>query len=144
MCAPNASLSGACGSRRGTTEARVMDSIISTVPPTTGVTMPLSINSHLDITIWPCPQTMTRAARVAGPPSDTAEMQNGMEKAAVNMGSMEPAPTSPTRRTCTSVDRPATSSEANTIHSKYAPSRPDALATTTGVTSSVADAIRLN
>ena len=34
------------------------------------------------------------------------------------MGSMEPAPTSPTLRTCASVDRPATSREANTIHSK--------------------------
>ena len=64
------------------------------------------------------PQTMTRAVSVAGPPSTTAEMQNGMEKAAVNMGSTAPAPTGPARRTCTSVDTPATSREAKTIHTK--------------------------
>ena len=87
---------------------------------------------------------MMRAVRVAGPPSTTAVMQNGMEKAAVNRGSTVPDPTGPSRRTCSRVARPTTSSEAKTTHVRYASSRPDALATTTGVTSKVADAIRLN
>ena len=61
---------------------------------------------------------MTSAVRVAGPPSPptaTAEMQKGMEKAAVNIGSTAPAPTGPMRRTCSRVAAPQTSSEANTI-----------------------------
>ena len=111
---------------------------MSTVPPTTGVTMRRSMNSHLEMAIWPMPQTMTRAASVAGPPSETASMQKGMEKAAVNMGSIAPAPTTPTRRTCIIVVRPATSRDAKTTHTRYESSRPDALATTTGVTKSVA------
>ena len=143
-CAPRASLSEASGNSRGTTEARVMDSIISTVPPTTGVTMRRKTNSHLEMTIWPSPHTMTSAASVPGPPSDTALMQNGMENAAVNMGNMDPVPTRPTLRTCTSVDTPATSRDAKTTHTRNESSRPDALATTTGVTNSVADAMRLN
>ena len=60
------------------------------------------------------------------------------------MGSIALAPTGPAPRTCIIVVRPATSREAKTTHSRYESSRPDALATTTGVTSSVADAIRLN
>ena len=133
-CAPRASLSEASGSSRGTTEASVIDRIMSTVPPTTGVTMRRRMNSHLEMAIWPMPQTMTRAARVAGPPPETASMQKGMEKAAVNMGSIAPAPITPTRRTCIIVVRPATSRDAKTTHTRYESSRPDALATTTGVT----------
>ena len=75
-------------------------------------------NSHLEMIIWPIPQEMTRAVSVAGPPSTTAPMQKGMEKAAVNMGSTAPAPTGPTRRTCNSVDTPATSRDAKTIQTK--------------------------
>ena len=95
-----------------------MDSIISTVPPTVGVMIRRSTNSHLEMTIWPIAQTMTRVVSVAGPPSTTAEMQKGIEKAAVNMGSTAPAPTGPTRRTCTSVDTPATRREAKTIQTR--------------------------
>ena len=116
--APAVPVADASGSRRGTTEARVMDSIISTVPPTVGVTMRRRANSHLEMRIWPIPQTMTKAASVAGPPSTTAEMQKGIEKAAVNMGSTAPPPTGPMRRTCTSVDMPATSREAKTIQTR--------------------------
>ena len=94
-----------------------MDSIISTVPPTVGVTIRRRMNSHLEITSCPSADTITSAVSVAGlpPMSATAEMQNGMEKAAVNIGSTAPAPTGPTRRTCSKVATPQTSSEANTI-----------------------------
>ena len=143
-CAPSASSWVASGNRRGTTDARVMESIISTVPPTTGVTTRRMTKSHLVIASCPMPQTMTRAASVSGPPSETAVMQKGMAKAAVNIGSIEPAPTSPTRRTCNSVHSPAISSDANTIHTRKLSSRPDALETTMGVTRSVAAAFRLN
>ena len=88
--------------------------------------------------------TMTRAISVAGPPSTTAVMQNGIAKAAVNMGRTAPAPTGPNLRTCINVDTPQTSREAKTTHTRYDSPLPDALATTTGVTSRVAEAIRLN
>ena len=42
-------------------------------------------------------------------------MQKGMATAAVNMGRTDPAPTGPIRLTCTSVERPTTTSEAKTI-----------------------------
>ena len=61
---------------------------------------------------------MTSVVSVAGPPSTTAVMQNGMAKAAVNIGSTAPAPTGPSRRTCRIVDRPQTRSEAKTIHTR--------------------------
>ena len=71
-------------------------------------------------------------------------MQNGMEKAAVNSGRTDPAPTGPSRRTCSSVASPTTTRDAKTIHARYGSPLPDALATMTGVTSRVAEAIRLN
>ena len=95
-----------------------MDSIIITVPPTVGVTMRLRINSHLEMTSCRTADTMTSVVSVAGPPSTTAEMQNGMENAAVNMGKTAPAPIGPMRRTCMKVDRPQTTKEAKTIHTK--------------------------
>ena len=95
-----------------------MDSIISTVPPTVGVTIRRRTNSHLEMAIWPIAQTMTKVVNVASPPSTTAGMQKGIEKAAVNMGSTALAPTGPIRRTCTSVDTPATSREAKTIQTR--------------------------
>ena len=55
---------------------------------------------------------------MAGPPSATAEMQKGMEKAAVNIGSTAPAPAGPMRRTWSSVATPQTTSEANTIQDR--------------------------
>ena len=111
-------VSDASGSRRGTTEASVMDSIISTVPPRVGVMMRRRTNSHLEMISWAIAQTTTKAVSVDGPPSTTAEMQKGMEKAAVNMGSTAPAPTGPTRLTCTSVETPATRREAKTIQTR--------------------------
>ena len=48
-CAPNEFSSDASGSRRGTTDASVIDRIISTVPPTTGVTIRRRTKSHLAI-----------------------------------------------------------------------------------------------
>ena len=102
------------------------------------------MNSHLEMTSWRRPDTRIRVVRVAGPPSTTAVMQNGMEKAAVNIGRTAPDPTGPIRRTCTNVERPTAISEAKTIQVKYEPSIPDALATTTGVTSRLAEAKKLN
>ena len=95
-----------------------MDSIIITVPPTVGVTMRLKINSHLEMASWTAAATRTRVVSVAGPPSATAVMQNGMEKAAVNIGRTAPPPIGPTRRTCSSVDTPTTTREAKTIHTR--------------------------
>lgn len=134
----------ALSSRSKTTDARVMDRIIITVPPTIGVTTRRRMKSHLDMTSCVTAAIRTSVASVAGPPSATAAMQNGIENAAVNIGSTAPPPTGPIRRTCTSVDTPTTSSDANTIHVRYASSIPAASDTTTGVTSRVADAIRLN
>ena len=71
-------------------------------------------------------------------------MQKGMAKAAVNIGSTAPAPTNPSLRTWMIVESPTTTSEANTIQVTYDPPRSAAFATITGVTSSVAEAIRLN
>ena len=76
-----------------------MESIIIIVPPTVGVTIRLRMNSHLEITSWITAQTITSVMRVAGPPSTTAVIQNGMAKAAVNIGRTAPAPTGPSRRT---------------------------------------------
>ena len=95
-----------------------MDRIIITAPPTVGVTIRLRMNSHLEIASWISAETMTSVVSVAGPPSATAVMQNGMAKAAVNIGSTAPAPTGPSRRTCRIVDRPQTRSEAKTIHTR--------------------------
>ena len=95
-----------------------MESIISTVPLTTGVTIRLRMNSHLEMTIWNPAETRSKVVSVAGPPSTRAVMQNGMEKAAVNMGRVAPAPMGPTRRTCSSVDSPTTTREAKTIHTR--------------------------
>ena len=50
-CGPTVPVSDASGNRRGTTEARVMDSIISTVPPRVGVTIRRRTNSHLEMAI---------------------------------------------------------------------------------------------
>ena len=93
---------------------------------------------------WARADTKTRAIRVAGPPSTTAVMQKGMENAAVNIGRSAPAPTGPNLRTWMSVDTPTTRSEANIIHDRYESPKPDALATTTGVTRRVTVAIKLN
>jgi hypothetical protein len=95
-----------------------MDSIIITVPPTVRVTILLRMNSHLEINSWTTAVTITRVVSVAGPPSITAVMQNGIEKAAVNIGATAPAPTGPNLRTCTSVPTPTTTSEAKTIHTR--------------------------
>ena len=105
----------ASSSRLKTTEARVIERIIIIVPPTIGVTMRLRRNSHLEMTIWIIAVTITRVISVAGPPSTTAVMQNGMAKAAVNIGRTAPAPTGPILRTCISVDKPTTTREAKTI-----------------------------
>ena len=131
-------------SRSKTTEAKVMERIIITVPPTVGVTILLRMNSHLEMTSCTTADTSTSVVSVAGPPSTTAVMQKGMAKAAVNMGRTVPAPTGPRRRTCSRVARPHTNREAKTIHVRYASPLPDSWATTTGVTSSAAEAIRLN
>ena len=106
----------ASSSRANTTEARVMERIIITVPPTMGVTMRRRINSQREMASWARAETITSVAKVAGPPSATAVMQNGMANAAVNIGSTAPAPTAPRRRTWISVDRPTTIREAKTIH----------------------------
>ena len=93
-----------------------MERIIITVPPTMGVTMRRRMNSQREMASWASTETMTSVARVAGPPSVTAVMQNGIENAAVNMGSTAPARTPPRRRTWIKVDRPTTIREAKTIH----------------------------
>ena len=121
-----------------------MESIIITVPPTIGVTTRLRMNSYLDIASCVTAEISTSAARVPGPPSATAAMQKGIENAAVNIGSTAPPPIGPIRRTCISVDTPTTTSYANTIHVRYALSIPATSDTTTGVTSSVSEAIKLN
>ena len=59
-------------SRSKTTEARVIDRIIITVPPTVGVTILLRMNSHLETTSWTTADTSTKVVSVAGPPSTTA------------------------------------------------------------------------
>ena len=103
-------------SRSNTTDASVMERIMITVPLTTGVTSRRRMNSHLATMNWNAAEASTSVVSVAGPPSTTAVMQKGMEKAAVKNGSTAPAPTGPRRRTCTSVEMPTTSSDANTIH----------------------------
>ena len=127
-----------------TTDASVMERIIITVPLTTGVTSRRRMNSHLATTNWNAAEASTNVVSVAGPPSTTAVMQNGMAKAAVKNGITAPAPNGPRRRTCTSVERPTASSEAKTIHVTYGSPLSDAFATMTGVTSNVAEAIMLN
>ena len=108
----------ASSSRANTTEANVIDNIIITMPPTVGVTIRLSMNSHLEMTSWATAATNTSVVSVAGPPSVTAVMQKGMETAAVNMGRTAPAPMGPIPRTWTSVETPTTTSEAKTIHTR--------------------------
>ena len=95
-----------------------MERIIITVPPTVGVTILLRMNSHLEIRSWTAAVTRTRVVSVVGPPSTTAVMQNGMEKAAVNMGRTALPPMGPIRRTCNSVETPTTIREAKTIHTR--------------------------
>ena len=102
------------------------------------------MNSQREIASCVTAEISTSAASVPGPPSATAAMQNGIENAAVNIGSTAPPPIGPNRRTWISVDTPTTTSDANTIQIRYASSIPAASDTTTGVTSSVADAIKLN
>ena len=92
-----------------------MERIIITVPPTVGVTMRRKMKSHFEIINWQMPETTTSIARVAGPPSTTAVIQKGIEKAAVNMGSTACPPIGPMRRTCRSVVMPTTIREAKTI-----------------------------
>ena len=123
-----------------TTDARVMERIIITVPTTVGVTIRRTMTSHYEMASCITAETRTNAVSVDGPPSATAVMQNGVAKMAVNMGKTAPAPTGPSRRTCTIVDRPQTRSEAKTIQMRKESSRPEALATMTGVTSRVAEA----
>ena len=113
--AATGSVSVASSSRPKTTDARVMERIIITVPPTVGVTIRRRMTSQRAMTSWITAETRTRAVSVAGPPSATAVMQKGMAKAAVNMGNTAPAPTGPRRRTWRMVDRPQTRSEAKTI-----------------------------
>ena len=93
----------------------MIERIIIMMPPTVGVTMRRRMNSHLEIAICTTADTSTRVVSVAGPPSTTAVMQKGMEKAAVNMGRTAPPPTGPSRRTCNRVETPTTNKEANTI-----------------------------
>ena len=131
-------------SSANTTEARVTDRIMITMPLTVGVTRRRRMTTHLDMMSWRIAVTITRLTSVPGPPSTTAVMQNGMDTAAVNIGSRAPAPTGPMRRACIRVEIPTTIREANTIQSRYESPRPDSLATITGVTSNVAEAIRLN
>ena len=114
-CAATGSASVALSSRPKMTEARVMESIIITAPPTIGVTIRLRMNSHLEMTTWKAADTSIRVVRVAGPPSTRAMMQNGMANGAVTMGRRAPAPTGPSRRTCMSVAAPIIKSEAKTI-----------------------------
>ena len=102
-------------SRWNTTEARVIDRIIITVPPTVGVITFRRMNSHLEIASWAAAVTTTRVINVPGPPSATAVMQKGMAKAAVYIGSSAPDPTGPIRFTWIKVETPTTTSEANTI-----------------------------
>ena len=92
-----------------------MERIIITVPPTVGVTMRRKMKSHFEIINWQMPETTTNIPRVAGPPSTTAVMQNGIENAAVNIGSTARPPIGPMRRTCSSVVMPTTISDAKTI-----------------------------
>ena len=108
--------SDAVSSRSNTTEARVMDSIIITVPPTMGVTIRRSMKSHLAITSWVAAVTRTSEERRMGPPSDTAAMQKGMENAAVNMGARARDPTGPIALAWMMVHTPTTNSDAKTIH----------------------------
>ena len=112
------STSDASFSKSKATETRVMESIIITAPPTVGVTIRLRMKSHLEMTIWTTADTSIRVVSVAGPPSTTAVIQKGMEKAAVVIGRTVPAPTGPSRRTCSSVAIPVTTSEAKTIHTR--------------------------
>ena len=112
------SSSDASSKRPNTTEARVIERIIITVPPTVGVTMRRKMNSHREITSWTIAAARINVVNVAGPPSTSAVMQNGMENAAVKNGRTVAAPIGPSRRTCTKVAAPTTSSEAKTIHTR--------------------------
>ena len=105
-------------SRPNTTDARVTERIINTVPPTTGVTMRRRSESHLEMATWNTPVTKMSVVSVAGPPSTRALMQKGMAKGAVVIGSTAPAPTNPSRRTWMNVASPTTSNEAKTIHAR--------------------------
>ena len=73
-----------------TTDANVIDRIIITVPPTMGVTMRRKKKSHLETASCTIAETTTSEVNVAGPPSTTALMQNGIAKAAVNIGKVMP------------------------------------------------------
>ena len=112
---PTGSSAVVSSSNLKTTEAKVIDKIIITVPLTIGVTTRRNINSHLETTSCTTAETTTSEVNVAGPPSTTAEMQNGIANAAVNIGNTMPAPTGPTRRVWIRVEIPTTMSDANTI-----------------------------
>ena len=116
--AATGSASAASSSRPKTADARVMERIIITVPLIVGVTIRRRKNSHLEITNWKAADARISVVSVAGPPSTSAVIQNGIEKAAVNSGSTAPAPTGPSRRTCSNVATPTTTSVAKTIHPK--------------------------
>ena len=141
---PTGSSAVASSSNLNTTDAKVMDNIIITVPPTIGVTMRLSKKSHFDTASWMTAETITSVVNVAGPPSTTAVMQKGIANAAVNIGRTTPPPNGPTRRAWIKVEIPTTTKDAKTIQLTYQSPRPDACATITGVTSNVAEAKRLN
>ena len=85
------------------------------MPPTVGVTTRRRMKSHLEMMSCTMAHANTSVVSAAGPPSKAAVMQKGMDTAAVNMGRRDPAPTGPTRFTCSSVESPTTTREAKTI-----------------------------
>ena len=105
-------------SRLNTREARESVTIISTVPPTSGVTTRLRTNSHLAMRIWKAAVTRTRLVSVAGPPSTSAMMQNGMEMKDVRMGRTSPVPMRPMLATCSRVVMPMVASVAKIIQAR--------------------------
>ena len=98
-----------------TTDAKVTDRIIMIVPLTMGVTTRRKKNSHRETASCTIAETTTNEVKVAGPPSTTAVMQNGMANAAVNIGRVMPEPIDPTRNVWMIVERPTTMREAKTI-----------------------------
>ena len=141
---PTGSAAVASSNNLKTTDAKVMDRIIITVPPTIGVTIRLSKNNHFETASWITAEMITSVVNVAGPPSTTAVIQNGIANAAVNIGRTTPPPIGPTRRAWIRVEIPTTTNDAKTIQLMYQSPRPDAWATITGVTNNVAEAKRLN
>ena len=141
---PTGSAAVASSNNLNTTDAKVIDRIIITVPPTIGVTIRLSKNNHFETASWITAEMITSVVNVAGPPSTTAVIQNGIANAAVNIGRTTPPPRGPMRRAWIRVEIPTTTNDANTIQLMYQSPKPDACATITGVTNNVAEAKRLN